>query len=116
MLGNQCHRAKNLLHWVSLAARKTNNQTSLARAVSLVIGANPAATYPRFGTIVDPGFVNEDIIWVFNTLNLIGFVSSSDPPRQKGYDLKRSRFFLQEYSDTNSNNVTPAGGYVNQKG
>jgi len=56
-------------------------------------------------------------IWIFNTLNLIGFVSGSDPPRQKGFDLKSSRFFLKEYSDTNSKNVTPAGGgYTNPKG
>mmetsp|Transcript_31635 Transcript_31635/g.32121 ORF Transcript_31635/g.32121 Transcript_31635/m.32121 type:complete len:611 (+) Transcript_31635:444-2276(+) len=56
-------------------------------------------------------------IWIFNTLNLIGFVSGSDPPRQKGFDLKSSRFFLKEYSDTNSKNVTPAGGgYKNPKG
>lgn len=55
-------------------------------------------------------------IWVFNTLNLIGFVSGSDPPRQKGFDLKSSRFFLKEYSDTNSKNVKAAGGYVNPTG
>jgi hypothetical protein len=55
-------------------------------------------------------------IWVFNTLNLIGCVSGSDPPRQKGYDLKSRRFFLKEYSDTRQQNVKPvAGGYVNPK-
>ena len=56
-------------------------------------------------------------IWVFNTLNLIGFVSGSDPPRKKGFDLKSRRFFLKEYSDTSKQNVAPAaGGYVNPKG
>ena len=57
-------------------------------------------------------------IWVFNTLNLIGFVSGSDPPRRKGFDLKSRRFFLREYSDTRSGGqVKPAGGgYVNPKG
>eukprot|EP00339_Tiarina_fusa_P018048 CAMPEP_0117076274 /NCGR_PEP_ID=MMETSP0472-20121206/53769_1 /TAXON_ID=693140 ORGANISM="Tiarina fusus, Strain LIS" /NCGR_SAMPLE_ID=MMETSP0472 /ASSEMBLY_ACC=CAM_ASM_000603 /LENGTH=391 /DNA_ID=CAMNT_0004802109 /DNA_START=253 /DNA_END=1426 /DNA_ORIENTATION=- len=49
-------------------------------------------------------------IWVFNTLNLVGFVSGSDPPRKKGYDLKSRRFFLKEYSDTSAQNVLPAGG------
>ena len=48
-------------------------------------------------------------------LNLIGFVSGSDPPAKKGYDLKSSRFFLKEYSDTNAKNVAPAGGYKNPK-
>jgi Ca2+-binding EF-hand superfamily protein len=54
-------------------------------------------------------------IWVFNTMNLIGFVSGNEPPRQKGYDLKGTRFFLKEYSDTNSQNVAPAGGYAAPK-
>jgi len=55
-------------------------------------------------------------IWVFNTLNLVGFVSGSDPPRQKSWDLKSRRFFLKEYSDTRQQNVKPAGGgYVNPK-
>lgn len=55
-------------------------------------------------------------IWVFNTLNLVGFVSGSDPPRKKGFDLKSRRFFLKEYSDTSAQNVLPAGGYVNPRG
>jgi hypothetical protein len=56
-------------------------------------------------------------IWVFNTLNLVGFVSGSDPPSKKGFDLKSRRFFLKEYSDTSAQNVAPAaGGYVNTKG
>jgi Ca2+-binding EF-hand superfamily protein len=56
-------------------------------------------------------------IWVFNTMNLIGFVSGSDPPRRKGFDLKSRRFFLKEYSDTRAQNVAPVpGGYVNPKG
>jgi hypothetical protein len=54
-------------------------------------------------------------IWVFNTMNLIGFVSGSDPPRQKGYELKSTRFFLKEYSAINAKDVAPAGGYVNPK-
>jgi Ca2+-binding EF-hand superfamily protein len=55
-------------------------------------------------------------IWVFNTMNLVGFVSGSDPPRKKGYDLKSRRFFLKEYSDTSAQNVAPAGGgYSNPK-
>jgi len=56
-------------------------------------------------------------IWVFNTLGLVGFVSGSDPPRNKGFDLKSRRFFLKEYSDTNKQNVAPApGGYINPRG
>lgn len=55
-------------------------------------------------------------IWVFNTLNLIGFVSGNDPPRKKGYDLKSRRFFLKEYSDTSRQLVASApGGYINPK-
>ena len=55
-------------------------------------------------------------IWVFNTLNLVGFVSGSDPPRKKGFDLKSRRFFLRDYSDTNSQKVVPSGGgYANPK-
>jgi Ca2+-binding EF-hand superfamily protein len=51
-------------------------------------------------------------IWVFNTLNLVGFVSGSDPPRKRPYDLKGRRFFLKEYSDTATQKVAEApGGY-----
>jgi Ca2+-binding EF-hand superfamily protein len=56
-------------------------------------------------------------IWIFNTMNLIGFVSGSDPPSKKSFELKSRRFFLKEYSDTNAQNVVPAsGGYVNPQG
>ncbi len=55
-------------------------------------------------------------IWIFNTLNYIGFVSGSDPPRRRPYDLKGRRFFLREYSDIKASNVAPApGGYQNPK-
>ena len=43
-------------------------------------------------------------------MNLIGFVSGSDPPAKKGFDLKSPRFFLKEYSDTNGYK-NPEGGY-----
>lgn len=46
-------------------------------------------------------------IWLFNTLNYIGFVSGSDPPRRRPYDLKSRRFFLREYSDTKPKNIAP---------
>jgi hypothetical protein len=56
-------------------------------------------------------------IYLFNTLNYIGFVSGSDPPRRRPFDLKSRRFFLREYSDTKSVNVAPVpGGYQNPKG
>jgi hypothetical protein len=42
-------------------------------------------------------------IWVFNRLNLIGFVSGNDPPHQKGFDLKSTRFFLKEFTNTYAN-------------
>ncbi len=41
-------------------------------------------------------------IWKFNSLNLVGFVSGSDPPARRPYDLKSRRFFLKDYSNTNS--------------
>ena len=51
-------------------------------------------------------------IWLFNTLNLVGFVAGHDPPRQKPYDLKRQRFFLRDYSDVRAGGeIVPAGGY-----
>jgi Ca2+-binding EF-hand superfamily protein len=57
-------------------------------------------------------------IWLFNTLNYIGFVSGSDPPARRPFDLRSRRFFLREYSDTSSTNVVPVaiGGYQNPKG
>ena len=55
-------------------------------------------------------------IWVYNTMNLVGVVSGTDPPRGDRWDLKSRRFFLKEYSDTRSQNVAPASGYVNPKG
>jgi hypothetical protein len=55
-------------------------------------------------------------VWVFNTINLVGFVTGSDPPVRKPYDLLSKRFFLKEYSNTMSQNVAAApGGYVNPK-
>jgi Ca2+-binding EF-hand superfamily protein len=35
-------------------------------------------------------------IWVFNSLYYVGFISGSDPPRKKPYDLKSRRFFMNE--------------------
>jgi hypothetical protein len=59
----------------------------------------------------------EGSIWVFNTFNYVGFVSGSDPPRRRPWDMKSRRFFLREYSDTRGNNVGPAPGtYQNPKG
>ena len=56
-------------------------------------------------------------IWAFNTLNLVGFVSGSDPPRRRPYDLKSRRFFLKEYSDTKSQRVKKAAdGYQPPQG
>lgn len=53
----------------------------------------------------------EGSIWVFNSLNLIGFVNGHDPPRRgKAYDLKNHRFFLREYSCIKTNGVAPAQG------
>ena len=53
-------------------------------------------------------------VWILNSLNLIGFVSGSDPPSRKPFDLKGKRFFLKEFTDTLSGGqqVTAApGGY-----
>jgi Ca2+-binding EF-hand superfamily protein len=51
-------------------------------------------------------------IWVFNTLNLVGFVTGSDPPRKKPYDLISRRFFMKEYTNIAAEGATPApGGY-----
>jgi len=49
-------------------------------------------------------------IWVFNRLYLIGFVTGSDPPRRKPYDLKSRRFFLRQFSDTSRQDVSAAEG------
>jgi Vacuolar protein sorting-associated protein 62 len=49
-------------------------------------------------------------IWVFNRLYLIGFVSGSDPPVRKPFDLKARRFFLRQFSDTTRQDVSAAGG------
>lgn len=55
-------------------------------------------------------------VWVLNTLQLVGFVSGSDPPVRKPYDLISKRFFLKDYSNTNTQTVAAApGGYVNPK-
>lgn len=51
-------------------------------------------------------------IWVLNSLQLIGFVSGSDPPQRRPFDLKAKRFFLKEFNDTRSSGVAAApGGY-----
>lgn len=42
----------------------------------------------------------EGSLWLFNTLNLVGFVAGHDPPRQKVWDLKSQRFFMKEFTDT----------------
>ena len=53
----------------------------------------------------------EGSIWLFNTLNLIGFVAGHDPPRKRPWDLKSQRFFLRDYSDTKvTNGVAPSAG------
>lgn len=59
----------------------------------------------------------EGSIWVFNSLMYVGFVSGSDPPRKRPWDLKSRRFFLREYSDTSKEDkVAPApGSYKNPK-
>ena len=41
----------------------------------------------------------EGSIWIFNTLNLVGFVAGHDPPLQKPWDLRSRRFFLRDYTD-----------------
>lgn len=43
----------------------------------------------------------EGSIWVFNTLNLVGFVAGHDPPARKPWDMKSRRFYLRDYSDVN---------------
>mmetsp|Transcript_12816 Transcript_12816/g.15019 ORF Transcript_12816/g.15019 Transcript_12816/m.15019 type:complete len:373 (+) Transcript_12816:122-1240(+) len=41
----------------------------------------------------------EGSIWVFNTLNLVGFVAGHDPPALHPWDLKSRRFYLRDFSD-----------------
>ena len=50
----------------------------------------------------------EGSIWIFNSMNLLGFVNGHDPPRRKPYDLKAHRFFLRDYSDIKSSKLLPA--------
>ena len=50
----------------------------------------------------------EGSMWVFNSMNLLGFVNGHDPPRRKPFDLKSHRFFLREYSCIRTNGMAPA--------
>ena len=115
MVGNQCRRANNLWPSDSLAVRKTKQPDITCMRCVPRDWCKPSGYLAKVWDDSGSGG-RQGSIWVFNSLNLVGFVSGSDPPRQKGYDLKSSRFFLQEYSDTNSSNVAPAGGHVNPKG
>jgi hypothetical protein len=49
-------------------------------------------------------------VWLFNTLNLVGFVSGTDPPVRKPYDIVSRRFFLKEYTNTQPDPAAPASG------
>jgi hypothetical protein len=40
----------------------------------------------------------EGSIWLFNTLNLVGFVAGHDPPVRRPWDLKSRRFYLKQFS------------------
>lgn len=44
----------------------------------------------------------EGSIWLFNSLNLVGFVAGHDPPTQVPMDLKSRRFFVRDYSKPKS--------------
>mmetsp|Transcript_23985 Transcript_23985/g.23023 ORF Transcript_23985/g.23023 Transcript_23985/m.23023 type:complete len:612 (+) Transcript_23985:2409-4244(+) len=44
----------------------------------------------------------EGSIWIFNTLNLAGFVAGHNPPSQRPPDLKNRRFFVRDYSKPKS--------------
>jgi hypothetical protein len=44
----------------------------------------------------------EGSIWLFNTLNLVGFVRGHDPPIHHPWDLKSRRFFLKDYNNVYS--------------
>ena len=53
-------------------------------------------------------------VWVLNSMQLIGFVSGSDAPRKRPFDLNSKRFFLKEYTDTRAGGSAAAaapGGY-----
>mmetsp|Transcript_25378 Transcript_25378/g.37606 ORF Transcript_25378/g.37606 Transcript_25378/m.37606 type:complete len:717 (+) Transcript_25378:1050-3200(+) len=41
----------------------------------------------------------EGSIWVFNTMNLVGFVSGHDPPTSHPWDLRSRRFFLRDFTN-----------------
>ena len=41
----------------------------------------------------------EGSIWVFNTMNLVGFVSGHDPPAMHPWDLRSRRFFLRDFTN-----------------
>lgn len=43
-------------------------------------------------------------VWIFNSLNLIGFVTGSDPPSHKPFDLISRRFFMKEYTNVEEHN------------
>jgi Ca2+-binding EF-hand superfamily protein len=57
-------------------------------------------------------------IWIFNTLNLIGFVTGSDPPRKRPFDLVSRRFFMKEYTNIRADGIStaPGGKYEAPKG
>lgn len=41
----------------------------------------------------------EGSVWIFNTMNLVGFVAGHDPPTSHPWDLKSQRFFLREFTN-----------------
>jgi len=48
----------------------------------------------------------EGSVWLFNTLNLAGFVSGHDPPASHPWDLRSRRFFLRDYTNIRNVNNT----------
>jgi hypothetical protein len=50
----------------------------------------------------------EGSIWIFNTLNLVGFVAGHDPPREQPWDLRSRRFFLRDFTNIRNHGD---GGY-----
>jgi len=52
----------------------------------------------------------EGSIWIFNDMNLVGFVAGHDPPSQQPWDIRSHRFFIREYTNIqNGGSFGPSG-------
>eukprot|EP01083_Nonionella_stella_P217298 780264_1 len=100
MLGNQSLQVMNSSQWALLVQHLIPPNVRTMRCVP--------KSWLRESTFVhkvwdDSGSGGrEGSIWLFNTMNLAGFVAGHDPPARRPWDLRSRRFFLRDYSDIRS--------------